>query len=94
VLAAEAETPLERQLSLAIMRGGGAPPRADKVQAGAVILAEGKRRTGSSWCSTAWSRRRPAAPCWRNSGPGPCWASALPAEDLQELALGHHREDQ
>jgi CRP-like cAMP-binding protein len=40
VLAAEAETPLERRLSAAIMRGGPRP-RAAKVKAGATILAEG-----------------------------------------------------
>lgn len=42
VLAAEAETPLERRLSLAIMRGGGPQPARAKVAAGAVILAEGE----------------------------------------------------
>jgi hypothetical protein len=42
VLAAEAETPLERRLSLAIMRGGGRQPRAAKVAAGETILAEGE----------------------------------------------------
>ena len=41
VPAAEAETPLERRLSLAIM-GGGAQPRPAKIRAGAVILAEGE----------------------------------------------------
>jgi hypothetical protein len=41
VPAAEAETPLERRLSLAIMRGG-AQPRPAKVRAGATILAEGE----------------------------------------------------
>jgi hypothetical protein len=41
VLATEAETPLERRLSLAIMRGGGPRPRTTKVRAGATILAEG-----------------------------------------------------
>ena len=41
VLATEAETPQERRLSLAIMRGGP-PPRATKVKAGALILAEGE----------------------------------------------------
>ena len=42
VLAAEAETPLERRLSLAIMRGGGPQPKTTKVKAGATILAEGE----------------------------------------------------
>jgi hypothetical protein len=42
VLAAEAETPLERRLSLAIMRGGGPQPRAAKIKAGDTILAEGE----------------------------------------------------
>ena len=42
VLAAEAETPLERRLSLAIMRGGGQPPRPAKIRAGETILAEGQ----------------------------------------------------
>jgi Cyclic nucleotide-binding domain len=41
VPAAEAETPLERRLSLAIMRGGAQPAHA-KVKAGAAILAEGE----------------------------------------------------
>jgi len=40
VLAAEAETPLERRLSEAIMRGGP-PPKPARVKAGATILAEG-----------------------------------------------------
>jgi hypothetical protein len=73
VLAAEAETPLERQLSLAIMRGGGAPPRADKVQAGVVILAEGEAADAIVLVLDGLVEV---------------------AEDLQELALGHHREDQ
>ena len=42
VLAAEAETPLERRLSLAIMRGGGPRPRVAKVKAGAAVLTEGE----------------------------------------------------
>ena len=42
VLAAEAETPLERRLSLVIMRGGGSPPKVTKVKAGDTILAEGE----------------------------------------------------
>jgi len=42
VLAAEAETPLERRLSLAIMRGGGPRPRAVQIKAGDTILAEGE----------------------------------------------------
>ena len=42
VLAAEAETTLERRLSLIIMREGGRPPRVTKVKAGDVILAEGE----------------------------------------------------
>jgi Cyclic nucleotide-binding domain len=41
VPAAGAETPLERRLSLAIMRGGAQPAPA-KVKAGAVIMAEGE----------------------------------------------------
>ena len=41
-LAAEAETPLERRLSLAIMRGGGPKPRTTKVKAGETIMAEGE----------------------------------------------------
>ena len=41
-LATEAETALERRLSLAIMRGGGPQPRTAKVKAGATILAEGE----------------------------------------------------
>src|SRR5215472_24180 len=42
VLAAEAETPLERRLSLAIMRGGGPRPRTAKIKAGAAVLTEGE----------------------------------------------------
>ena len=41
ILAAEAETPLERRLSLAVMRGGHQPKPA-KVKAGSTILAEGE----------------------------------------------------
>jgi Cyclic nucleotide-binding domain len=41
ILAAEAETPLERRLSLAVMRGGQQPKSA-KVKAGSTILAEGE----------------------------------------------------
>src|SRR5215471_4823101 len=41
VLAAEAETPLERRLSRVIMRGGGPQPRVTKVKAGDTIFAEG-----------------------------------------------------
>jgi hypothetical protein len=41
VRAAEAETPLERRLSLTIMRGG-AKPRVAKVKAGETLLAEGE----------------------------------------------------
>jgi Cyclic nucleotide-binding domain len=41
VPAAEAETPLERRLSLAIMRGGS-PPAPAKVKAGRTIMAEGE----------------------------------------------------
>ena len=40
MLAAEAESPLERRLSQVIMRGGSQPRHA-KVKAGATILAEG-----------------------------------------------------
>jgi hypothetical protein len=42
VPAAEAETALERRLSLAIMRGGGPQPRTTKVKAGVAILTEGE----------------------------------------------------
>jgi len=41
VLAAEAETSLERRLSVAVMRGG-VKPRPAKVKAGATIMAEGE----------------------------------------------------
>src|SRR6266513_3092389 len=40
ILAAEAETPLERRLSLAVMRGGGQQPKPANVKAGSTILAE------------------------------------------------------
>jgi len=42
ILAAEAETPLERRLSLAVMRGGGQQPKPTRVKAGSTILAEGE----------------------------------------------------
>jgi len=42
VLAAEAETPLERRLSRVIMRGHGPQPRVTKVKAGDTIFAEGE----------------------------------------------------
>jgi Cyclic nucleotide-binding domain len=42
VLAAQAETPLERRLSLDIMRGDGPHSRPRKVRAGQTILAEGE----------------------------------------------------
>ena len=42
VLAAEAETALERRLSLTIMRTGGRPPRITSVRAGDTIFAEGE----------------------------------------------------
>jgi hypothetical protein len=42
VLAAEAETALERRLSLTIMRAGGRPPRAANVRAGDTIFTEGE----------------------------------------------------
>lgn len=121
VLAAEAETPLERQLSLAIMRGGGAPPRAAKVQAGAVILAEGEAADGIVLVLDGLVEVAADGAVLAELGPGAVLgerasleqgrrtatvravtdcrivtyaAAALPAEDLQELALGHHREDQ
>jgi len=42
VLAAAAESPLERRLSLAIMRAGGPEPKAVKVRAGEAIMREGE----------------------------------------------------
>ncbi len=42
ILAAEAETALERRLSLTIMRAGGRPPRVMNVRAGDTIFAEGE----------------------------------------------------
>jgi hypothetical protein len=42
ILAAEAETSLERRLSLTIMRAGGRPPRVTHVRAGDTIFAEGE----------------------------------------------------
>jgi hypothetical protein len=42
VVAAEAETPLERRLSTTIMRSGGTKPRPAKVKAGGTIMAEGE----------------------------------------------------
>ncbi len=121
VLAAEAETPLERQLSLAIMRGGGTPPRAAKVQAGAVILAEGEAADAIVLVLDGLVEVAAGGAVLAELGPGAVLgerasleqgrrtatvravtdcrivtyaAAALPAEDLQQLALGHHREDQ
>ena len=42
ILAAEAETPLERRLSLAVMRSGRQRPKPAKVKAGSAILSEGE----------------------------------------------------
>ena len=42
VLAAEAETPLERRLSRIVMRGAGPRPKVTKVKAGETILTEGE----------------------------------------------------
>ena len=42
VLAAEAETSVERRLSQIIMRGGGSKPKVAKVKAGTTIIAEGE----------------------------------------------------
>jgi hypothetical protein len=47
VLAAEAETHLERQLSEVVMRGGlGPPPKPAKIKAGKTIMAEGEAADG------------------------------------------------
>ncbi|HEY7015103.1 MAG TPA: cyclic nucleotide-binding domain-containing protein [Streptosporangiaceae bacterium] len=119
-LAAEAETPLERRLSLAIMRGGGAPPRAAKVPAGAVILAEGEAADEIVLVLDGLVEVTAGGAVLAELGPGAVLgerasleqgrrtatvravtdcrivtyaAAALPAGELQELALGHHRED-
>ena len=42
ILAAEAETALERRLSVTIMRAGGRPPRVTNARAGDTIFAEGE----------------------------------------------------
>jgi hypothetical protein len=42
IFVAEAETALERRLSLTIMREGGRPPRVTNARAGATIFAEGE----------------------------------------------------
>jgi len=120
VLAAEAEAPVERRLSLAIMRGGGPPPKAAKVKAGDTILAQGDAVDGivlvldgmveveadgtvlaalgpsavlgeraSLGDGTRTATIRALTGCRIVSYP----AAALPAEDLAELASGHHRED-
>jgi hypothetical protein len=77
VLAAEAETPLERQLSGVIMRGGlgpkPRPPRSGPVRRS---WPRGRRPTTSCWSSTAWSRSRSPGRCWPNSAPGRSWANA------------------
>jgi hypothetical protein len=76
ILAAEAETPLERRLSLAVMRGGGQQPKPAKFKAGSTILAEGEAGMRSSCCLTAWSGSMSAVPPWRSWAPVRCWASA------------------
>lgn len=121
VLAAAAETPLERRLSLAIMRGGGRPPKPRKVRAGTRIFTEGETaddivllldgmveveangtavaRLGpgavmGERASLEQGRRtatvRAVTDCRVVSYP----AAGFSAEDLRELATGHHREDQ
>jgi hypothetical protein len=120
VLTAEAETPLERHLSLVIMRGGR-KPKVATVKAGATILAEGEAtdkivllldgvvevEAGGSVvaslgpgailgerASLEQGRRtatvRALTGCRIVSVP----AGALAANDLRELAIGHHRENQ
>jgi hypothetical protein len=121
VLAAEAETPLERRLSLAIMRGGGPQPRAAKVKANEVILAEGQAGDEVLLVLDGMVEVEASGTALAQLGPGAILgerallergqrtatvraltdcrivsvpATALPLEDLRELATGHHREDQ
>jgi len=121
VLAAEAETPLERRLSLAIMRGGGPQPRTAKAKAGKTILAEGEAADEIVLVLDGMVAVEAGGTVLAELGPGAVLgerasleqgrrtatvraltdcrvvtyqAAALPLEELQQLALGHHREDQ
>jgi CRP-like cAMP-binding protein len=103
------------------MRGGGAPPKATKVQAGAVILAEGEAADEIVLVLDGLVAVEAGGAVLAELGPGAVLgerasleqgcrtatvravtdcrivtyaAAALPAEELQELALGHHRKDQ
>ena len=120
VLAAEAETPLERRLSLAIMRGGS-QPRPAKVKAGATILAEGDAADDIILILDGMVEVEAGGTALAKLGPGAVLgerasleqgrrtatvraltdcrivsylAADLSAEDLRELATGHHREDE
>ena len=74
VLAAEAETPLERRLSQIIMRGGPRPKPA-KVRAGAVILAEGQEADEIIFLLDGLVEVEAAAPPWPGSAQALSWAS-------------------
>jgi hypothetical protein len=120
VLAAGAETPLERRLSLIIMRSGDRPARTLTINAGDVIFAEGEAADEivllldgmvevvvggtvlaelgpgavlGERASLEHGRRtatiRALTSCRIVSYP----AADLSADDLRELATGHHRED-
>jgi hypothetical protein len=121
VLAAEAETPLERRMSLTIMRGGGAKPRTAKVRSGSAIMTEGEAadeiillldgmvevevggtvvaRLGpgavlGERASLEQGRRTATVRAVTDCRTVSYLAADLSARDLEQLAAGHHREDQ
>ena len=121
VLTAEAETALERRLSLIIMREGGRSPRVTSVKAGDTIISEGEtaddiilvldgvvevEAAGSvlarlgpgavlgERASLEHGRRTATVRALTNCRIVAYLAADLSPRDLQELATGHHREDQ
>ena len=120
VLAAEAETPLERRLSLTIMRGG-AKPRIAKVRAGETLMAEGEAADDIVLMLDGMVEVDVGGTVLAQLGPGAVLgeraaleqgrrtatiraltdcrvvsylAADLSSDDLRELAVGHHREDE
>ena len=79
VLAAEAETSLERHLSQIIMRGGGAAPRAAKVKAGATIIAEGEAADDIVLLLDGLVQVEANGIELARLGPGPVYATVSPA---------------
>jgi len=120
VIATPVETPLERRLSEAIMRGG-APPRPTKIKAGRTIISEGDTaddlvlvldglvavETGGTELTQLGpgsvlgeraglegSRRTATIRALTDCRIVQYHAADLLADDLRQLASGHHREDQ